>query len=219
MANTFLFSKEHLIILLIFAIFMYFCPRLTKNLLPYSYIVEKIICGLIILEIVFEQVSILSMGNYDVLSSLPIGISSFCAYICITILFFKQYQLFNVFFSWSLVCSIGEIIFFKHIPYRFPNILYFLSIFSKVLLIYANVYMVEVRKFKINKNAIRDNLIMCIVYFSFIVLLNTVTSANYYYSFSNLNLISIFAFILTTTIVYIPVIISDKDNFNFKFKR
>lgn len=198
---------------------MYFCPRLTKNLLPYSYIVEKIICGLIILEIVFEQVSIVSMGNYDVLSSLPIGISRFCAYICITILFFKQYQLFNVFFSWSLVCSIGEIIFFQHIPYRFPNILYFLYIFSKVLLIYANVYMVEVRKFKISKNAIRDNLIMCIIYFSFIVLLNTLTCANYSYSFSNFNLISIFIFILSTTVVYISVIIFDKDNFNFKFKR
>jgi len=75
MANTFLFSKEHLIMLLIFAIFIYFCPKLTKNLLPYSYIVEKIICGLIILEIVFEQVSMVSMGNYNVLSSLPIGIS------------------------------------------------------------------------------------------------------------------------------------------------
>ena len=219
MANTFLFSKEHLIILFTFAIFIYFCPKLTKNLLPYSYIVEKIICGLIILEMVFEQVSIMSMGNYDVLSSLPIGISRFCAYICIAILFFKQYQLFNVFFSWSLICSIGEIIFFKYIPYRFPNILYLLFIFSRLLLIYANVYMVEVRKFKINKSAIRDNLIMCIVYFSFMILLNTFTFANYDYSFSNFNLISIPAFIFLTTAVYIPVIIFDRNNSNFKSKK
>jgi len=219
MTNTFLFSKEHLIILLIFAIFIYFCPKLTKNLLPYSYIVEKIICGLIILEIVFEQVSIASMGNYDVISSLPIGIGRFCAYICIAILFFKQYQLFNVFFSWSLICSIGEIIFFKYIPYRFPNILHFLFIFSRLLLIYANVYMIEVRKFKVNKNAIRDNLIMCIVYFSFIILLNTLTFANYDYSFSNFNLISILAFILLTTAVYVLVIVFDRDNSNFKFKK
>ena len=219
MWNAFIFSKEHLIILLFFALFMYFCPKLTKNLLPYSYIVEKIICGLIILEIVFEQVSIISMGGYNALTSLPIGVSRFCAYICIAILFFKQYQLFNVFFSWSLVCSIGEIIFFKSIPYRFPNILYFLFIFSKALLIYANVYMVEVRKFKINKSAIKDNLIMCIVYFSSIILLNTITHANYSYSFSNFNLLSILIFIIVTTIVYIPIIISDRDNFNFKFKR
>ena len=219
MTNTFLFSKEHLIILFTFAIFVYYCPKLTKNLLPYSYIAEKIICGLIILEIVFEQVSIVSMGSYNVLHSLPIEISRFCAYICIAILFFKQYQLFNVFFSWSLVCSIGEIIFFKDMQYRFPNILYFLFIFSKFLLIYANVYMVEVRKFKINKNAIRDNLIMCTVYFSFIILLNNLTYANYNYSFSSSNLISIFIFMSITTIIYIPIIIYDKDNFNFKFKR
>ncbi len=216
MTNTFLFSREHLIILFIFAIFMCFCNRLTKNLLPYSYIVEKIICWLIVLEIVFEQVSIISMGNYNTLSSLPIGISRFCAYICIAILFFKQYHLFNVFFSWSLVCSIGEIIFFKEIPYRFPNILYFLFIFSKVLLIYANVYMVEVRKFKINKYAIRDNFITCILYFSFILLLNIITSANYSYSFSALNLTGILIFFLATTAVYIPVFISDREIFKFK---
>ncbi|MDK2563266.1 YwaF family protein [Romboutsia sedimentorum] len=216
MTNTFLFSREHLIILFIFAIFMYFCNRLTKNLLPYSYIIEKIICWLIILEIVFEQVSIISMGNYNTSSSLPIGISRFCAYICIAILFFKQYHLFNVFFSWSLVCSIGEIILFKEIPYRFPNILYFLFIFSKVLLIYANVYMIEVRKFKINKYAIRDNLIACILYFSFILLLNIITSANYSYSFSELNLTGILVFFLITTAVYIPIFISDKEIFKFK---
>ena len=89
MANTFIFSKEHLIILLLFSVFLYFCPRLTKNLLPYSYIVEKIICGLIVLEIVFEQVSIASMGGYNVATCLPIGISRFTAYICIAILIFK----------------------------------------------------------------------------------------------------------------------------------
>lgn len=219
MVNTFIFSKEHLIILFFFALFMCFCPKLTKNLLPYSYIVEKIICGLIILEIVFEQVSILSMGGYNSLTCLPIGVSRFCAYICIAILFFKQYQLFNVFFSWSLVCSIGEIIFFQTIPYRFPNILYFLFIFSKIILIYANVYMVEVRKFKVNKNAIKENFIMCIIYFSSIILLNVITNANYYYSFYNFNIFSILAFIIVTTIIYLPIIISDKDNFNFKFKR
>ncbi|MEG1310913.1 MAG: YwaF family protein [Romboutsia sp.] len=205
--NTFLFSKEHLIILLICAIFLYICPYLTKNLLPYSYMVEKIICSLIILEIVFEQVSLVSMGNYDVMNCLPISISRFSAYICISILFFKQYQLFNVFFSWSLVCAIGELIFFPYIPYRFPNILYFLNIFAKFLLIYSNVYLIEVRKFKINSSAIKDNLLMCVIYFSFIFLLNTITSSNYYYSFSNFNVLSILTFILITSIIYIPLLL------------
>ena len=81
-----------------------------------------------ILEIVFEQVSLLSMGGYSVSTSLPIDICRFTSYICIAILLFKQYQLFNVFFSWSIVCAIGEIIFFKSIPYRFPNVLYVFSV-------------------------------------------------------------------------------------------
>lgn len=216
--NAFLFSKEHLIILLILAIFLYICPMLTKNLLPYSYIVEKIICGLIILEIVSEQVSILSMGGYDTFSSLPIGASRFCAYICIAILFFRQYQLFNVFFSWSLVCTIGELIFFKDLGYRFPNILYFLDIFAKFILIYANVYLVEVRKFKISNSAIKDNLIMCVIYFSFIFILNIVTGSNYYYIFSNFNILSILIFMFVTTAVYIPYLIFDDDSI-YKLKR
>ena len=218
MANTFIFSKEHLIILLLFSVFLYFCPKLTKNLLPYSYIVEKIICGLIILEIVFEQVSIASMGGYNVATCLPIGISRFAAYICIAILFFKKYHLFNVFFSWSIVCSVGDIIFFEHIPYRFPNILYFLFIFSKCLLIYANVYMIEVRKFKVSKSALKDNFIMCIIYFSFIILLNILTSSHYAYSFSTESLISILIFIIITSLIYIPIFIFDRDKDEYRLK-
>lgn len=216
MTNTFFLSTEHLIILFAFAIFIYICPKLTKNLLPHSYIVEKVICGLIILEIVFEQVSIASMGGYNTVNSLPIGISRFCAYICIAIFYFKQYQLFNVFFSWSLVCSIGDIIFFNHIPYRFPNVLHFLFIFSKIILIYANVYMIEVRKFKINKNAIKDNLKMCFIYFSFIFFLNFISNSNYAYTFLDFNLFGVFGFIFVTTIIYIPIFICYKDIFNLK---
>ncbi|WP_042272183.1 TMEM164 family acyltransferase [[Clostridium] dakarense] len=217
--NTFFFSKEHLIVLLIFAIFLYFCPRLTRNLLPYSYIVEKIICGLIILEIVFEQVSIVSMGSYDVFTSLPIGLSRFCAYICIAILFFKQYQLFNIFFSWSIVCAVGELIFFPDLGYRFPNILYYLDIFAKFILIYANVYLMEVRKFKVSNTAIKENLMMCVAYFSFIFILNTITASHYSYSFSNFNILSILIFMLVTTIVYIPSLIFDNNDKIYKLKR
>ena len=218
MANTFLFSKDHLVILLLFSLFLYFCPRLTKNLLPYSYIVEKVICGLIVLEIVFEQVSLVSMGGYNVSTCLPISISRFAAYICIAILLLKKYHLFNVFFAWSLVCSVGDIIFFEYIPYRFPNVLYFLFIFSKCILIYACVYMVEVRKFKVSKSAIKDNLIMCLIYFSFIVSLNLLTSSTYAYSFSLSNLMGVVIFVIATTLVYIPVFIFNRDKDEYKIK-
>lgn len=216
MNGDFIFSKEHLTILLLFSIFLYVCPKLTKNLLPYSYIVEKVICALIILEIVSEQVSLISMGGYDTLNSLPIGPGRFCSYICIAILYFKRYQLFNVFFSWSLVCSIGEIIFFKSIPYRFPNILYFLLIFSKMILVYANVYLIEVRKFKVSSSAIKYNLITCIIYFSFLFFLNIFTNFNFNRDFSNFNILNIIVFIISTNIVYIPVLLFDKFNFNIK---
>lgn len=216
MNGDFIFSKEHLIILLFFSVFLYVCPKLTKNLLPYSYIVEKVICALIILEIVSEQVSLISMGGYDTLNSLPISPGRFCSYICIAILYFKKYQLFNVFFSWSLVCSIGEIIFFKSIPYRFPNILYFLFIFSKMILVYANVYLMEVRKFKISSSAIKDNLITCIIYFSFLFFLNIFTNFNYNRGFSDFNILNIIIFIISTNIIYIPALLFDKDNFKIK---
>lgn len=216
MNNTFLFSKEHLVILLIFVVFLYIVPRFTKNLLPYSYLVEKIICSLIILEIFLEQATLMSMNKYNVLESLPIGIGSFTAYICICILFFRQYQLFNVFFSWSLVSALGDLIFFKDMGCRFPNFIYFLYISSKFLLIYANVYMCEVRKFKISNSAVKDNLVMCLVYFSFIFLLNKFSPAHYYYSFSTYSIISIIIFIFLTTIIYIPYLISN-NNINMKF--
>lgn len=220
MDNTFLFSKEHLVILLVFATFLYFAPKLTRNLLPYSYLVEKIICVLLLLEIILEQATLVSMNNYNVLESLPIGIGSFTAYLCISILFFKQYQLFNIFFSWSLVGAIGDLIFFKNMGCRFPNFVYFLYISSKFLIIYANVYMCEVRKFNISNSAIKDNFIMCFIYFSFIYLLNRFSYANYYYSFSTYSFLSIFLFIFLTTILYIPYILSNKkDKIKFIKKR
>lgn len=218
MTNTFLFSKEHLVILLMFAIYLYIVPKLTRNLLPYSYLVEKVICGLIALEIVLEQATLMSLEQYNVLESLPISIGSVTAYICICILLFKQYQLFNVFFSWSLVSTIGDLIFFKDMGCRFPNFIYFLYIGSKFLLIYANVYMCEVRKFKISNSAIKDNLIMCLIYFSFILLLNTFSQANYYYTFSTYNIFSILIFVLLTTLIYIPYLFSN-NNIRFIKKR
>lgn len=216
MVNTFLFSRDHLTVLFVFALFLYFCPKLTKNLLPYTHMVEKLICVLIILEIIFEQAYNISMHNYSSLNSLPIDVCRFAEYICIAILFLKQYQLFNIFFSWSLVCSIGNLIFFKYIPYKFPDFLHLAYIFSNTLLLYSNVYMVQVRKFKINKHAIIDNLIACIVYFSFILLLNKLLNASYTYSFSSSNLLSIIIFIILTTSVYIPFYIfkSDESSFN-----
>lgn len=215
MVNTFLFSRDHLTVLFFFALFLYFSPKLTKNLLPYSYIVEKVICILMILEIVFEQAFILSVNNYSTLSSLPIDICRFAEYICIAILFFKQYQLFNVYFSWSLVCSIGDLIFFKYVPYDFPNFLHLVYIFSNVLLLYANVYMVQVRKFKLNKHAILDNLLACGIYFSFIFLLNKLIGANYVYTFSSYNLLSILVFLGLTTLIYIPYYIFNRDESSF----
>lgn len=216
MINNFIFSKSHLTVLLLFALFLYFCPRLTKNLLPYIHIVEKLICALILLEILFEQAFNLSVHNYSSLNSLPIDICRFSEYICIAILFFKQYQLFNVYFSWSLVCSIGNLIFFKYIPYDFPNFLHLVYIFANMLLLYSNVYMVQVRKFKLNKHAIKDNLIACTIYFSFIYLLNKVLGASYTYSFSSSNLLSIFIFVGLTTSIYIPFYFfkSDESSFN-----
>lgn len=219
MYNNFLFSKEHLIILFLFSIYIYICPKLTKNLLPYSYIIEKIICILIILEIVLEQIYLIYIGGYDVFNCLPIDASRICAYLGISILFFKKYQLFNIFFSWSLVCAIGDIIFFKHIPNKFPDTLYILYIFSKTLLIYINVYLVEIRKFRISENCIKENIISCIIYFTSIIILNKVTNSNYYYGFSNTNIISILCFLTLTSIVYIPIFLSDKDNSKFKFKK
>lgn len=215
MVNTFLFSKDHLTVLFVFALFLYFSPKLTRNLLPYSYIVEKIICILIILEIIFEQAFMISVNNYSTLNSLPIDICRFTEYICILILFFKQYQLFNVYFSWSLVCSIGNLIFFKFIPYNFPNFLHIVYIFSNMLLLYANVYMVQVRKFKINKHAIIDNLTACGIYFSFIFLLNSFMDTNYMYSFSSYSILSILIFVVLTTLVYIPYYIFNRDESSF----
>lgn len=219
MANIFLFSKDHLILLLIFSMFLYICPKLTKNLLPYSYLVEKIICSLIILEIVSQQLSLYYQGNYSVLTSLPIEISRFSAYICLLILLYKQYHLFNVFFSWSIACSLGELILFKNTPYEFPNFSFFLYLASKCLLIYAAVYMVEIRKFKINKYAIRDNIIMCFICFSFIFMLNNFTLSSYPYAFSNYDLTSVLVFIIMTTATYIPIFIFKARDLNFKFNR
>jgi len=216
MNSNFIFSKNHLIILLIFALFLYFCPKLTKNLLPYSYLVEKLICILIILGLILEQCFLIYTHQYSVLNTLPIDIIRFTEYVCIAILFFKQYQLFNIYFSWSLVCSIGSIIFFKYISSDFPNFLYFEYLFSNIIIIYTNVYLVQVRKFKINRSAIKDNLISCLTYFSFIFLLNKILGTNYTYIFSSSNILSILIFTTITTLLYLPYYFfkSDKSSFN-----
>ncbi len=216
MNSNFVFSNEHLLILIFVAIFLFLLPKLTKNLLPYSYLIERIICISFIFEILLEQMCLISLGTYNVLYTLPINISRITTYICIAILYFKKYHLFNVFFSWSIVCSIGDLIFFKDMYFEFPHILYFFYISSRLLILYSLVYLIEVRKFKVNYNCVIDNLKACILFFLFTFSLNHITNARYTYSFSNSHLYSALLFTVITSIIYIPLFINDKNNINFK---
>lgn len=219
MNPSFVFSTQHLIVLAFVAIFLFTLPKLTKNLLPYSYLIEKIICISFIFEIILEQICLISLRSYDVLSTLPIGITRITTYICIAILLLKKYHFFNVFFSWSIVCSIGDLIFFKDILVSFPHILYFFYVASRLLLLYSLVYLIDIRKFKINSNCIIDNLKACLLYFSFTFLLNKFTNANYNYTFSNNTIYSMLLFIIISSLIYIPSLINDKDNLSLNFKR
>ena len=214
-----MFSAQHLMILLFVAIFLFLLPKLTKNLLPYSYLIEKIICISFIFEIILEQICLISLGNYNVLSTLPINITRVTTYICISILLLKKYHLFNVFFSWGIVCSIGDLIFFKDIPVDFPHILYFFYVTSRLLLLYSLVYLVGVRKFRVNSRCIVDNIKACLLFFLFTFLLNTFTNASYDYTFSNNNIYSMILFFAISSLTYIPSLVNDKDNLNLNFKR
>lgn len=219
MNSSFIFSNEHLMILFFVAIFLFLLPKLTKNLLPYSYLIEKIICISFIFEIILEQICLVSLGNYSVLYALPISITRITTYICIAILAFKKYHLFNIFFSWSIVCAIGDLIFFRDMYVDFPHILYFFYIASRLLLLYSLVYLVGVRKFRVNSTCLKDNFKACTLFFLFIFSLNTFTNANYSYSFSNHNLYSIFLFMIISSLIYLPIILNNRDNININFKR
>jgi uncharacterized membrane protein YwaF len=213
MDSSFIFSREHLMILLAVVVYLYFVPRLTKNLLPYSYLIEKIICSLMAFDILMNQLALVSTQQYNVYSSLPIDLGSFTVYLCIFILIFRQYHLFNIFFSWSFVTAIGDLVFFRDFGDVLPDFLSFLYVMSKFLIIYASVYMYEVRKFRVNSDSIKENLIMCFIYFSFIILINAFTPSQYYYSFSNNNLLSIVVFVILTTAIYIPHLLPYKDDY------
>ena len=197
-----MFSFNHLFLLVIFIIFLYTCLKITKNLLPYSYTIEKVICAFFIFEIVFEQVYLIYMGGFSFLSSLPISISNVTSIMCISILYFKNYQWFDLFFSWSLICAFGEIVFFEHIPFNYPDTLYFLSLASKCMLLFANIYLVEVKKLRFQTIPYKKNIRYSLMYFAFILVINTITNANYTYFLSNTNPLSVFIFIGATSLIY-----------------
>ncbi len=219
MYRAFIFSTAHLIILFFVALYLFILPKLTKNLLPYSYLIEKIICISFIFEIILEQICLISIGSYSVLNTLPISITRITTYICISILLFKKYHLFNVFFSWGIICSIGDLIFFEEMPFEFPHILYFFYIASRLLILYSVVYLVSVRKFKVTPSALLDNFKACCLFFIFTFLLNTFTNATYDYSFSNHNIYSIFIFTVASSLIYIPSFFNDKDSIDIKFRK
>lgn len=219
MDSIFVFSTAHLVILLFVALYLFFLPQLTKNLLPYSYLIEKIICITFIFEIILEQICLVSIGSYSVLSTLPISITRVTTYIGIAILLFKKYHLFNIFFSWGIICSIGDLIFFKEMPFEFPHVLYFFYISSRLLILYCVVYLISVRKFKVTSSAIIENLKGCFIFFLFIFFLNTFTNATYDYSFSNNNIYSMIIFTIVSSLIYIPAFFSDRSNIEFKLRR
>ena len=87
---NFIFSTSHLIILFFVALYLFILPKLTKNLLPYSYLIEKIICMTFIFEIILEQICLISIGTYNTLNTLPISITRVTTYICIAIFILKK---------------------------------------------------------------------------------------------------------------------------------
>lgn len=204
------FSNNHLVVIFLFAIFLLICPKLIKNILPYSYLVEKILTFLIIFNVVFDQMIKYFSREYNVCISMPIGISFIVMYLAIAIFVFKKYHLFNVFFSWSIVSTIGDLWFFRDPNTTFLSIESTVFLLSKCLIIYCLIYLMEVRKFKISDSAVKDNLLACLLYFPFILALNVLTSADYPYAFFNYNIISALIFTIISSFIYIPVAISDE---------
>ena len=175
------FSPTHLYILLFIAAFLYFVPILTKNILPHAYIVEKIIALLFIGDLILNQLFFIGIGRYDVNINLPIGIGRIVTYIFIIMLLFRQYHLFNVAFSWGIISSVASFVFPDINQFNFPHFIHFSSILYHCLIIYTLLYLIEVRKFRINEYAIKDNIIACLLYFSVILILNIICKTNYGY--------------------------------------
>jgi hypothetical integral membrane protein (TIGR02206 family) len=206
------FSGNHLVVIFLFALFLLFCPKLIKNMLPYSYFIENILSVLLIFSVVLDQMVKTFSKEYSVGTSMPIETSFIVVYLAFAIFIFKKYHLFNVFFSWSIVSTFGEIWFFRDPDTTFFSIESGLFLFTKCLIIYCLIYMTEVRKFKINSSAVKDNLIACTLYFPLLFILNKLTNSNYPYAFLNYNAISILIFCIVTSIIYIPVAINDELN-------
>ncbi|WP_051365916.1 hypothetical protein [Metaclostridioides mangenotii] len=92
------FSGNHLVVIFLFALFLLFCPKLIKNMLPYSYFIEKILSVLLISSVVLDQMVKTFSKEYSVGASMPIGISFIVVYLAFAIFILKKYHLFNVFF-------------------------------------------------------------------------------------------------------------------------
>ena len=202
MSNDFLFSFDHLIFIIIFIVFLYSCPKITKHALPYSYLIEKFICILLILEIVFEQYYLLSYDKYNFHNSLPISIGDLTCYMCIGILYFKNYSWFSTFFELAIVCSVGEILFFKNFPFDYPDIMYSAFLFSRCLLLFSVIYLVEVKKFKIQSNPVKPLLLISSMYFIFVLILNKITNSTYTYFLFSHNPISFVIFVCAVILIY-----------------
>ena len=196
------FSPEHLYILLFIVVFLYFVPILTKNLLPHAYMVEKVIAFIFIGDLILNQLFFIWIGRYDVNLHLPIGIGRIVTYLFIIILLFKQYHLFNIAFSWGIISCVGSFIFPDMGQFNFPHFTNISSIIYHCLIIYTLLYLAEVRKFKINEYALKDNLIACTLYFSIILVINLICKTNYGYLIkSTLDFIYISGPVYTTSFI------------------
>lgn len=202
------FTSDQILIILLFGLFVYICPKFIKNMLPYSYVIEKIIIGLMILLIIINQSIKIDPHFRNISNTLPIDMNSIVMLICLAILLFKRYHLFNVFFSWSIVSTLGELYFIKNLDITIMSSESVAFLVSKCIIFYALIYMLEIRKFKINSYAIKDNLIACAMYFGVIFLINKLTLAVYSYAFFNYTVISAFIFTIITSSIYVPFAIN-----------
>jgi hypothetical integral membrane protein (TIGR02206 family) len=184
MSGTFqLFSKIHIIILAALAIII-LCMFVLRDLIytsNHKKMARYALAFVLLIIRASEQVVSVIDGTWDIKGDLPLHLCGITSILCIVMLIFNSYTLFQVLYFWGLIGSPLALIIPGGLNCTYNSLEFWQFIIAHSLNIISILYFIFAYKYRPVVKSIWKTFFITNIYMGFIAVINYIIGSNYYY--------------------------------------
>jgi hypothetical integral membrane protein (TIGR02206 family) len=174
------FSSLHIVILVTICAIILSIIIFKKNLRSKNDFYRYLIA---IISLVLEcsyLVWVVSVGKWNIKTSLPLELCEITLILCIIMLIGKSYRLFKVTYSWGFIGSSLALL-FPNLHVSYHHFTFWAFMLTHSLTIISLVFMMSIENYKPTRKSIWVSFIITNIYMLFITTINYFLGSNYYF--------------------------------------